>query len=408
MKFTKKTIAVLIIFILSILHTTNSIAQERRSYNQIHIENKKFVEKGTQNLANIQENISKIDKLLTTNLSKENRSTLVKQHKDLLELYTKQKIEVDRATVYLRDMEKNKDKILQVNSELKILDKRRKQLRKVYQIGKFRIFYSLKGRDSLPKTRLIDSNNDKVPDYIQNVALQLVHAEEYYTKILGLTHPFYQAPYSDKNLKYIDINIVRLPLDPINKEIRGKAWSKAGSLKRNYFPKSNGNSLMIDISSDFDLTHGVPAHELFHLFQYGYTQLHSPWFVEGTAVWAQNHFGGVEYSEWKVPKNKQQLLSQKYESSKFWSEVCNRVDKYGITVPSRFTKHTYIGNDIKIVPEQNAKCIRFMKKFLSELKRIEKTVTKAKDLVPYSWTSEARYSPDNEKYIWQALRNSMK
>ena len=407
MKYPQKTTALLIIFILSIPNIQNSFAAERKSYNQIHNEGKNFVRESTKNLNDIQSNIRKINKLLSSNISSKDKIILEKQRKELNDLYKKQKAEIDRANIYINDMENNKERILKVESEINAIDKRRKNLDKMYKIGRFRIFYSLKGRDSLPSTRRIDNNNDKVPDYIQNIALQLVHAEEYYTKVLGLTHPFKQPPYVNKNLKFIDVNIVRSPLDPIKKMIKGKAWNKAINLKRNNFSKVTSNSLMIDISSDFDLTYGVPSHELFHLFQYGYTQFFSPWFVEGTAVWAQNHFGGVEYSEWKVPKNKQQLLSQKYESSRFWSELCKRVDKYGVIIPKKLTKYNYIGSNTKIVPNKTVKCARFMRKFLTELKKIEVSVTKEKDLVPYSWTSEAIYSPDNEQYIWQALRNSM-
>ncbi len=358
------------------------------------------------NIAQMDVNLQKIAPLLQeTRLSPNDRATLLHQQQKLLDMRSNQAKELKKAQYYLRDFDANRPAIEKTRKESDDLDRRRAGLEKRYQIGNFRIFYSVRGADALPRERLADIDHNGVPDYIQNIALQLVHAEQFYMHVMGLEHPFKQPRFAEKDLRMIDINVVRSPLDAKQVRVKGKAWDHARELVRTYFRTQTAKTLMIDLSSDYDLTYGVPAHELFHLFQYGYTQFASAWFSEGTAVWAQNHFGGVTPTQWKVPKSKQQLFTQKYDSALFWDEMCKRVDHDGVIVPANLTKHRYIGRNYYIIPNHVAHCMHFMRNFLTQLSVVEARVTKERDLLPHNWPRTVRDSPNNESYIWEALRS---
>lgn len=359
-----------------------------------------------QNIRDMDRTLSEMTQLLNQRrLHQADRQKLTQQQRELQALRNKQQVELTKAQHYLKDFDANRHTNEKIQREVIAIDKRRSHLERRYQIGKFRIFYSLRGRDALPKARRQDLDRNQIPDYIQNVALQLVHADQFYTQVMGLDHPFTRPPFKGDSLRFIDINIVRTPLDPKDSLIKGKAWNLARQLPRRYFREPAEKTLMIDISSDYDLTYGVPAHELFHLFQYGYTQFASPWFTEGTAVWAQNFFGGVTPVQWKVPQNKQQLFAQKYNSVRFWEALCERSDPSMVNVPKNLTKHRYIGRNFYIIPKQEVSCMRFMRQFLTELAHIEARVTQEKNLVAHNWPRGQRQHPDNEGYIWEALRN---
>lgn len=76
----------------------------------------------------------------------------------------------------------------------------------IYKAGKIRVFYSTNpsSPDNLPiKT---DINNNSIPDYVENVALQANTAADVFTHI-GFVHPLESTRYKNV-VNYIDIHLV--------------------------------------------------------------------------------------------------------------------------------------------------------------------------------------------------------
>jgi len=66
---------------------------------------------------------------------------------------------------------------------------RRSKLENVVIYDQFRVFYSLSGNDALPRRRQVDSNRNKIPDFIESVGNRLVEADNFFEVEVGLIPP---------------------------------------------------------------------------------------------------------------------------------------------------------------------------------------------------------------------------
>src|SRR5690606_26182465 len=96
-------------------------------------------------------------------------------------------------------------------SELPAWKQRRSALERTHQVGEFRIYFALQGEDSLPDAG--DKNGNRIPDRIDNIALQLTTARDLYTEVLALRHPLESRRYKGQ-AKFIDVHVGTLPLTP--------------------------------------------------------------------------------------------------------------------------------------------------------------------------------------------------
>ncbi|MET0534054.1 MAG: hypothetical protein ABW171_07500 [Steroidobacter sp.] len=246
---------------------------------------------------------------------------------------------------------------------------RRAALHEMHQAGEFRIFYALSGQDALPNVQ--DSNRNGVPDYVDRVAAELATAREAYENGMHLAHPL-QSPRYRNQAQFIDVHLMSFPLTS-NGPKHGIAYDELSSFDR---PRDGGRKvrvLVMDISNALSPGNLTPRHELFHLYQNGYTFFKNRWFTEGTARWAEQGVfkaGPLPTSSAEV----QSLFQKTYDTAPFWSALGSRVDS-----PNG----------------------AFIKAFLEELGRVDDRVSTGK------WNEKQQMSPTNDVHIWQALRNTL-
>jgi len=80
----------------------------------------------------------------------------------------------------------------------------RERLHHVYMLDEFRIFYDTQGKHEI--FNLQDNNANKIPDYIENIALRFKYTRLIFTKALGFHNPLQSQRYKD--VDYIDIHIL--------------------------------------------------------------------------------------------------------------------------------------------------------------------------------------------------------
>ncbi|MBB5445339.1 MULTISPECIES: hypothetical protein [unclassified Paraburkholderia] len=188
-----------------------------------------------------------------------------------------------------------------------------------------RVFYTRSGESQIVDQT--DANSNGVPDYVENVARQADAARKAFN-LLGFRDPLESARY--RAASYIDIN---LGLNSGN----GLAYSEPSTYSA--VPQRDGAcSIRIDISSKLDKFPGswsVVAHELFHLYQYGYTEFKRSWLLEPTANWAERviRVGSLNPAPGAarpLPASMAEMQSQVFTQSfpyDFWSRLASLIDE---------------------------------------------------------------------------------
>ena len=158
------------------------------------------------------------------------------------------------------------------------------RLEKTHVVDDFHIYYSLQGKDALRYPQ--DSTGDGVPDVIKDIGRQLQAAQYLYTSRLGLRSPLRQKIYAQA--RQINLYLLALPKG------HGLAFDRVAAETM-----SDGTALpcglKIVLNAGLQPARNVtPAHELFHLYQYGYAVFKQRWYLEGMARWMENAFRAPE------------------------------------------------------------------------------------------------------------------
>ena len=155
-------------------------------------------------------------------------------------------------------------------------EKRRSNLEKVVVYDKFRIFYSLSGKDELPKSRRADINHNKIPDFIESIGKRLTDSNRFLKYEVGLKNPLKSNRYKGR-AHYIDVNILNFSNNKKGPK-NGVAYDGTSKFNRSLVGKASVNVLAMDISGGVNLNSNTVEHELFHLYQNGYTYFKNRWF----------------------------------------------------------------------------------------------------------------------------------
>ncbi|ARI07856.1 MULTISPECIES: hypothetical protein [Klebsiella] len=185
------------------------------------------------------------------------------------------------------------------------------RLEKTHVVDDFHIYYSLQGKDALRYPQ--DSTGDGVPDVIKDIGRQLQAAQYLYTSRLGLRSPLRQKIYAQA--RQINLYLLALPKG------HGLAFDRVAAETM-----SDGTALpcglKIVLNAGLQPARNVtPAHELFHLYQYGYAVFKQRWYLEGMARWMENAFRAPEkrVSPLAEPSGCESNFSRGYGAANFWA-----------------------------------------------------------------------------------------
>ncbi|WP_455756099.1 hypothetical protein [Sulfurimonas sp.] len=252
----------------------------------------------------------------------------------------------------------------------------------LYKIGNFKIFYTLNGKNKLPIYNQVDNNKNKIPDYIEDIAVQLNNVSKLFSS-LNFTNPLDSKRYKNKAF-FISVTI----LDMKN---NGKAFD--GINKANKRDKEKLQpSLAINLSNKLNPKSLTPLHEYFHLIQNGYTMFKNRWYTEGTARWSESILRDDLKQGKKLPSSTNELkiiLSQTYKTSLMWNRLAYLLDK------DSCYKNNICG-------------AKFMQIFLENLAKYDKLMSQKMNYLTYNWKESNQKSSINDKYILMALSDVVK
>jgi hypothetical protein len=263
-------------------------------------------------------------------------------------------------------------------------EKRRSALEQVAVYKEFRIFYSLSGKDELPKRRRTDNNHNKVPDFIESIGKRLMDSNKFFKYEVGLKNPLKSKRYRGR-AHYIDVNVLDFSNNKKGPK-NGVAYDGTPKFNRSMVGKSSVNVLAMDISGRVNLNSNTVEHELFHLYQNGYTYFKNRWYTEGTARWSELIIKGRIGKGSKLPNTKvekDKLFKKSYDANSFWNELILITDKKNL------------GKS-------------FIKYLLEELERVDDIAARSRGINSVNWKESEQRSTKNNFYIWQAINSVSK
>lgn len=264
----------------------------------------------------------------------------------------------------------------------------------------FQIHYTLAGTNALPAADQRDDDRDGVPDKVQNIARQLQAARRCYVEVLGLRHPL-ESPRYKGRVKHIDVNLWALAGK------NGMAGDAIVNYHRPADPPEGVAVVTVDLSAKLAARNLSPAHELFHVFQNGYTLFKNAWYYEGTARWSEDLLRAGVGEEGPLPANAAEveaLFKRSYDASRFWQARARVTDPAGtVRIPPELRALRYLGASAPIIEDERFHGAPLLKALLEELDRADDEVSRQNKLDPLDWSEARQRSPENDRVIWAAV-----
>jgi len=150
-----------------------------------------------------------------------------------------------------------------------------------YDRGRIRVYYQTEGPAAVLSR---DENDNRIPDPVEDAALQVEAMHKLMVEALGFPDPFKSKRFSPA--KRVEIFILGRDRMRVAK---GIAFDE---LQRAKDEPKGVKSIRFWMAADVEPhRNGTPAHEYFHLIQYGNSYFKNSWYAEGTARWAEGLLG---------------------------------------------------------------------------------------------------------------------
>ena len=269
----------------------------------------------------------------------------------------------------------------------------------VYQQGVVYVVYETEGENAVPN---VDVNNNGVPDTVEDAATQINAAREVFNDVFGFPDPLKSDRYPD--IKAIDVVVVGRS----NMKGNGVAFSGAHNKSRR---DRKENVLLIKIAADLPNSNATPAHEYFHLIQYGITRFGNSWYLEGMARWSQDSINEIKdypkddalQSDLKNDEFEKQLFDSKYKAANsLWYPLALALnDKEKI--PKRLVKKYKYADGSPVFKDDIIWGPNVMKQVLLEMATKEEAAAEEFG-GQKEWRKDGRNSASNNKYILESVR----
>ncbi len=255
---------------------------------------------------------------------------------------------------------------------------RRSRLEQVAVYKQFRIFYSLSGKEALPSKHRLDANKNSTPDFIEHIGKRLITADNFFSNDVHLKPPLKSKRYINQ-AHYIDVNVLNFTLNKKGPK-NGIAYDGTPKFNRSLARQRSTKVLVIDLNNSLNLKTNTVEHELFHLYQNGYSYFKNRWYTEGTARWSELVSQNKLRMGKPLPRSnleKQQLFKQSYQASSFWNELIAKTDK-----------------------SNNGK--KFIKLLLEQLAKADDIAARKRGISNKNWPEKQQRSALNNDFIYNA------
>ncbi len=276
-----------------------------------------------------------------------------------------------------------------------------------------RVFYATEGESAIDPAD-VDANG--VPDRVEDVARQVWAAKKLFCETLGFPDPFESGRFEGANC----IQVSLLDRSRIN-GLNGVAYRVAQRAKSIPEGQAGDRALVIAVATTVDARrNATPAHEFFHLIQYGSTYFSNRWFLEGMARWSESGLstgalGKTMLSsdmEWPQKREtRERLFSMSYDAAQLlWNPIAEAADPDGELsatwkLPDDLTTLTY-SDGSKVLRDDRLSGAALMRGILIELGEVD---DRAKEELGYEkWSLENQGNAANDTYLYDAVIKVMK
>ena len=252
-------------------------------------------------------------------------------------------------------------------------------LERIYVRDEFRIVYSLAGPHALADQR--DLNANGIPDKVEDVATQLVVGRRLFSDLMGFVAPLKQPRYAQAT----SIDVFMLKMEKGN----GLAYDEVMNYRLGFDGAMGHCALRIDLLNSHTNQNPTPIHELFHLYQYGYTMFKPRWFLEGTARWAEYALRPGSGPQKPLPLSpaslQEQVFGTTYAASNFWNRLALLLDPAGrMRLPPAVAQLAYV-DGARVVHDDELHGTVFMKAVLEALASLDREIGARRGWPAFQW-----------------------
>lgn len=276
-----------------------------------------------------------------------------------------------------------------------------------YDRGVFRFKFYRTGDDA------VTGANQEVPDYVYDVSSAYVVAYYAYTELLKLRSPFLSPAtrFVSKPIEYIRVRLTR--------------ENGTTSLAYRQPEKDTDGRYYVPIAQSIPDSPSVqtPAHELMHIFQYGYSMFGGGWYLEGMARAAQDIFAvqeDVTNAGTYVKRDKRDILDLLENPTRFAELTAKSYTAANFfwhplfeLSPGTQLKRSDPYFQVKLLTTGDHICSDWLMTLPEGLDRFfqyleEETDRCYKEMGYTSWTTAALSAAINNRYITRALKRYIK
>lgn len=267
------------------------------------------------------------------------------------------------------------------------------RLENEYVVDEFHVFYSLQGKDAL--TYVQDSNGEGVPDVIKDIGIQLKAAKYLYSSLSGLQFPLNQKIFSQA--RQINVYLLLLPKG------NGLAFDRVASETMNDGMQIPCGLKIVLNAALRPAQNITPAHELFHLYQYGYAVFKQKWYLEGMARWMEDTFKPVEKRTRSLAALPacESNFSRGYGAANYWANYAQR-SFASVSLPEKANTYRYQdGSPVfkaNVLPGGG-----MLEPLFHQLSLYSVEASRAENMANIRWPEEKQQSPRFNTFICQAL-----
>lgn len=286
---------------------------------------------------------------------------------------------------------------------------KQRELPEQYILEPVRVHYATKGEDAVPPD---DGDRSGVPDRVEDMAKQVWAAHYLFCRVLKFPDPIGSE-------RYPKVTCITVSMRNLGGR-GGLAFDASQPARQTPGSKSTDRTLPIRVSCTLNAAKGgTPAHETFHLVQYGATYFKNPWYLEGMARWSEHALGReglgpVKYSPdgpWPQKLQHQaQLVQMKYDAEHvLWNPIARRTDRSGLlsrtALGKKLTSLRY-SDGSPVLRDRSLYGADIMREIVLELGKQDDIAFQ--ELKYDRWSEKNQLAETNNPYIYRAVMDVLR
>ncbi len=280
-------------------------------------------------------------------------------------------------------------------------------LSKHYVLGKIRVFYTTEGKSAVSA---VDADVSGVPDQVEDVARQTWAAHRLFCEILKFPDPLK----SERNPGVTCIEVYIRDRSELGGN-NGLAYETPQRAKPIPEGEPDDRAILFAVGRHVVASRNLsPAHEMFHLIQFGSSFFKRSWYLEGQARWSEHALGKDGLGDVKYPPSGPwpqpemylpTLFSMKFDSEfVLWNPIAFVSDPKRIipvTPELRELATLRYTNGARVLEDAFLTGPDVMREILIELGKMDDLAFA--ELGYEEWSEENQRSPKTDGYIYQAI-----